>query len=170
MIETPEVSLNRPTPGMGMTAEVGSRPWQNPPQYNTVEEALDFYIPRMTEENFNDKLLDIMEMGIPLTTIANSIQSAGVMEGKHTIDVGMLIMPVLIEMMAYIGDDAGIEYDTGTEMRKDDDRISSSKIALAMKKMQKRLPEELNSEETVEVKEIPEEVEPQPTGLMARRT
>jgi hypothetical protein len=154
---------------MGMTAEVGSRPWQNPPQYNTVEEALDFYIPRMTEENFNDQLLDIMEMGIPLTTIANSIQSAGVMEGKHTIDVGMLIMPVLIEMMAYIGDDAGIEYDTGTEMRKDDDRISSSKIALAMKKMKERLPEELNSEETVEVEEVPEEVEPQPTGLMARR-
>ena len=170
MRDVDQVSLSRPIPGQSLTHELRARPWQNPPQYNTVEEALDFYIPRMTEENFNDKLLDIMEMGIPLTTIANSIQSAGVMEGKHTIDVGMLIMPVLIEMMAYIGDDAGIEYDTGTEMRKDDDRISSSKIALAMKKMQKRLPEELNSEETVEVKEIPEEVEPQPTGLMARRT
>jgi|TARA_R110000822_G_scaffold188894_1_gene327938 hypothetical protein len=169
MIETPEVSLNRPIPGMGMTAEVGSRPWQSPPQYKTVEDALDFYIPRLTEESFNDQLLDVMEMGIPLTTIASSIQLAGVMQGKHTVDVGVLVMPVLIEMMAFIGDDADIEYVTGTEDDKDTDSVSSSKIALAMKAMKERLPEALEQNDSEDIEETPEEIEQPASGLMSRR-
>jgi hypothetical protein len=169
MIETPEVSLNRPIPGMGMTAEVGSRPWQSPPQYKTVEDALDFYIPRLTEESFNDQLLDVMEMGIPLTTIASSIQLAGVMQGKHTVDVGVLVMPVLIEMMAFIGDDADIEYVTGTEDDKDTDSVSSSKIALAMKAMKERLTEALEQNDSEDIEETPEEIEQPASGLMSRR-
>ena len=91
-----------------MTAEVGGRPWQNPPQYTTVEEALEFYIPRLTSEDVYDALLDSMELGIPLTTMADSMQSTAVMQGLHTIDVGILAMPVIIEMLAFIGDEAGI--------------------------------------------------------------
>ena len=169
MIETPEVSLNRPIPGMGMTAEVGSRPWQSPPQYKTVEDALDFYIPRLTEESFNDQLLDVMEMGIPLTTIASSIQLAGVMQGKHTVDVGVLVMPVLIEMMAFIGDDADIEYVIGTEASKDTDSISNSKISLAMKSLKERLPEALEQNDNEDIEETPEEIEQPASGLMSRR-
>ena len=78
-------------------------------------------------------------MGIPLVTIAEGMQSAAVMEGLHTIDVGMLVIPVLVEMMAYIGDDAGIEYSTGIERRRDEDEFSDTKIALAMKKLRERL-------------------------------
>ena len=40
MAELPTPSFDYPIPGQGMTAEVGSRPWQNPPQYTTVEQAL----------------------------------------------------------------------------------------------------------------------------------
>ena len=169
MIETPEVSFNRPTPGMGMTAEVGSRPWQNPPQYATVEEALEWYIPRLVSDEMYEGLVDTMELGIPLTTMADTLQSGGVMQGLHTIDVGMLAMPVIIEMLAYIAEDAGIEYNMGTEKPIDDDKISETKIALAMKKMRNRLPEAIEARE--EEPEVMEDtpVEPAPSGLMARR-
>ena len=36
-----ELMFDAPIPGMGMTHEVGGRPWQTPPQHNTVEEALE---------------------------------------------------------------------------------------------------------------------------------
>jgi hypothetical protein len=150
-----------------MTAEVGSRPWQNPPQYSTVEEALEFYIPRLVSDTVYDSLLDSMELGIPLTTMADSMQSMGVMQGLHTIDVGMLAIPVIIEMLAFIGDDAGIEYTLGIEERIDEDKISQSKIALAMKRMREKLPDALEESKEEEVVERVEE--PQPTGLMARK-
>ena len=41
-----------PIPGQGLTAELGSRPWQNPPQLSTVDEAIDYYVERLTEEIF----------------------------------------------------------------------------------------------------------------------
>jgi len=156
-----------PIPGEGMTAELGSRPWQNPPQYATVEQALEFYIPKLVSEEIYDGLLDSMELGIPLTTMADSMQSAAVMQGLHTVDVGILAMPVIIEMLAYIGDEAGIEYNLGMDKPIDEDKISSTKIALAMKRMREKMPEAL--EEREEQPEMEEPIpEPAPTGLMAR--
>ena len=74
MVDTVEPSFDRPIPGMSLTAELGNRPWQQPPQYSTVEEALQWYIPRLTNPELLDQLLDVMETGIPLTTIANAMQ------------------------------------------------------------------------------------------------
>ena len=169
MVDTVENTFSAPIPGQGMTAELGSRPWQNPPQYASVEEALEWYIPRLVSDEMYEGLVDTMELGIPLTTMADTLQSGGVMQGLHTIDVGMLAMPVIIEMLAYIAEDAGIEYTMGTEKPIDDDKISDTKIALAMKKMRERLPEAI--EERKEEPEVMEEtpVEPAPSGLMARR-
>ena len=173
MVDKPSPSFSYPIPGQGMTAEVGGRPWQNPPQYTTVEEALEFYIPRLTSEDVYDALLDSMELGIPLTTMADSMQSTAVMQGLHTIDVGILAMPVIIEMLAFIGDEAGIEYTLGTEKAIDEDKISESKIAIAMKKMRERLPKAIDNIKVDEEPDMPMEdtvdEEPQPSGLMARR-
>ena len=169
MVDIVENTFSAPIPGQGMTAELGSRPWQNPPQYASVEEALEWYIPRLVSDEMYEGLVDTMELGIPLTTMADTLQSGGVMQGLHTLDVGMLAMPVIIEMLAYIAEDAGIEYTMGTEKPIDDDKISDTKIALAMKKMRERLPEAI--EEREEEPEVMEDtpVEPAPSGLMARR-
>ena len=170
MAKLPSEILDYPIPGQGMTAEVGSRPWQNPPQYTTVEQALEFYIPRLVSDDVYESLLDSMELGIPLTVMADSMQSTAVMQGLHTIDVGILAMPVIIEMLAYIGDDAGIEYNLGMDKPIDEDKISDTKIALAMKRMREKLPQELDDrEEMPEEPEAMEEDTPQPSGLMARR-
>ena len=50
-------------------------------------------------------------MGIPLTTIAISLQLASVMEGKHSVDIGMLILPILMEFIMLMADEVGIKYD-----------------------------------------------------------
>lgn len=110
-----EPVLDAPIPGMALTAELGARPWQSPPQYNSVEEVLDYYIPRLSSDEVANQLLDVLEMGVPVTTVANTMQTGGVMEGKHNIDVGMLVMPVLIELIMFIADTAGIKYETGLE-------------------------------------------------------
>lgn len=170
MAELSKSTFDYPIPGQGMTAEVGSRPWQNPPQYTTVEEALEFYIPRLVSDDIYDSLLDSMELGIPLTTMADSMQSAGVMQGMHTIDVGILVTPVIVEMLAYMGDDAGIDYELGIEQRIDEDKVSDTKIALALKKMRKELPAALEEKEEETMPMDADETEPRPSGLMARRS
>ena len=90
-------NFDAPIPGMAMTAEVGARPWQVPPQHTTLEEVLDYYIPRLSSKIFRRQLFDVLEMGVPVTTVANTLQLAGVMEGKHSVDTGLLALPVLME-------------------------------------------------------------------------
>lgn len=159
--------FDAPIPGQSLTAELGARPWQSPPQFTTVDEALEFYVPRMASDSFSEKLIDVMEMGVPLTTLANSMQMNSVMEGKHSVDVGIIIMPVLIEMMRLIGDSAGIEYDTGM------DKKEKTRSTLITKALNKLRDEEAKNETTEEPEEVVEEPTPveeeEPKGLMARR-
>ena len=152
--------------GMSLTAELGNRPWQQPPQYSTVEGALQYYIPRLTNPEMLDQLLDVMESGIPLTTIADAMQTGGVMEGKHSLDVGILILPVLIETMAYLAEEAGIEYDTGSNIMDDPDKPTDARVALAISKVRKASGEK--PEEPVVKEEEPEEEEKPTGGLMSR--
>jgi hypothetical protein len=155
--ETP--LLDAPIAGMSLTHELGARPWQSPPQYKTVDEAVEYYMERMATDDFMEQLEGVMEMGIPLTTLANIIQQSSVMEGKHSLDVGMLVMPLLIEMMMLIGDNAEIEYDSGLEDLPDT-KTKDTLIASVRKDMQGKIEE---------VKEEPVEEEETKSGLMARR-
>ena len=159
-----EFMLDAPVPGMSMTAELGSRPWQNPPQYKTVEEALDYYIPRLTADEVTGQIFDVLEMGVPVTTLANTMQLAGVMEGKHTVDVGVLVMPVIMEMISYLADAAGVKYDMGTDKPK---KVSNTLVdkAITMLEEETDMPEEsMVEEEPVVSSEIEE-----PKSLMSRR-
>ena len=157
--------IDAPIAGQSLTAELGNRPWQKPAQYTTVEEALDFYIPRLTDVETQDDLMNVIELGIPLTTIADALQSGGTMDGKHSIDVGILIIPVLIETLAYLAEEQGLEYVTGTE-KEVSDTPSSSTVALAIKKIKEK------SDEPQEIEEPEVELEPEEPsgGLMSRRT
>lgn len=166
MAETPQVMIDAPIAGQSLTAELGGRPWQQPPQYTTVEEALDYYIPRITEPTLQDDLMNVIELGIPLTTIADTLQTGGVMEGKHSLDVGMLILPVLIETLAYLAEEQGIDYEMGTDIETDN-TPSSSAVALAIKKLKAKSKEPV-VEEPEEQMEM--ELEEPSGGLMSRRT
>ena len=159
-----ELTFDAPIPGMGMTHELGGRPWQTPPQHNTVEEALDFYIPRLTSEDFIDQLLDVIEMGVPLTTIANSLQLSSVMQGKHSVDVGILVLPVLVELLSYIAESPNVKFVSGLDKEK---KIKDSTVDLAASKVD-NIKENIEEAIDERLTNIAEEEEPS-SGLMSRR-
>jgi hypothetical protein len=128
-------SFDMPIAGQSLTAELGGRPWQQPPQYATVEEALDYYIPSLESEEVSTQLLDVLEMGIPVTSVANAMQTASVMDGKHSVDVGVLVLPVLIELIMLIAETAGVEYISGLEP--DKTIMNKSLINKAIRKYEK---------------------------------
>ena len=150
-----------PIPGMSLVHELGARPWQSPSQFSTVDEAIDFYMDRMSTEEYMEQAVEVMEMGVPVTTIANSMQMAGVMEGKHNIDVGMLVIPLIMEMLMLIAENAEIKYDDGlTEER--DEQTSDARLDMVRREMKGRIDE---ADKQPEIEEPTEE----PKGLMARR-
>ena len=160
---TGEEAFDAPIAGMSMTHELGARPWQQPAQYPTVEEALEFYVQRLTSDQFVARLLEIIERGIPLTALAETITLGGVMEGLHSVDVAVLVNPVLVELMAGIADNADVEYKVGDT--DGEDIPDKGIVAKAMKEIRGKYSFDEDKEPEQQVEEETEE----PRGLMARR-
>ena len=162
-------SFDAPIPGQSLTMELGSRPWQSPAQFTNVDDTVDYYMERMSSEDFMLQLADVLKMGIPVTTLANTIQLSSVMEGVHTVDVGMLVLPMLMEMIMMVGDSAGIEYDSGmTDTSKPKTR--DTLIARVISDYEKEIKDVDLTDDTPDVETKEEEVMEEPKGLMARRT
>ena len=163
MTDQLEPQFDAPIPGESLTTGEGGNNYKRPPQHNTIEEALAVYMETMQDEEFIDNLVAGLEMGVPVTTIANMIQLKGVIDGLHTIDVSMLILPILMEMIALVAESRDIEYDMGVE---DKDRQSEELIISSVGRLSTQ-PMQAIEEEPVEIEE--EVIDEEPAmGLMAR--
>ena len=159
--------LDAPRAGMAMTHEVGARPWQQPAQYTKIDEVAQLYVAQMQDEVFMENTLNLLETKMPVTMIANALQTANVMNGIHSIDIGVLSLPIIMEMIMLIADTEGIEYVTGTE-RNIEAELQDSSIQAAIQQVEDegkmaREEEPIQEEEQVEMENMS-------TGLMARRS
>jgi len=173
MTELNQPLLDGPIAGQSLTAEINGRPWLNPPQYTTVDETIEYYLDRMSSEEFTDQLVDVLEMGVPVTTLANTIQLGSVMDGVHSVDVGMLVMPFIMEMIMLVGESSGVKYDSGMENpnkgQTRDTMLNKVRIELE-ERMRQKEGMFIEEDETVDMEEEEEIVaEEEPMGLMSRR-
>lgn len=102
--------LHQPIPGISLTGAPGNAPWEQPPKYASLDEVIDYYSDKLVEEETISSLIDIIKRDIPLLTIAEGMIRMGIMEGMHTIDAGMLVKPVLVELMIALAEIYGVKY------------------------------------------------------------
>jgi hypothetical protein len=86
-------------------------PWEQPPQLVTIQQVADFYVDKFTEEQEAiDKALDAIEAGAPLQALADGIITFNMMKGIHTIDVGFLVLPIIVELLITVAELNDIKY------------------------------------------------------------
>lgn len=102
--------LNAPIPGMSLTTEPGSRPWEQPPKLTTVAETVSMYAEKLSDPEAIGNAMDAARQNVPLESLARILITGHVMKGIHTIDVGMLVMPVIIEMLKSVAEINDIGY------------------------------------------------------------
>ena len=157
-------AFDAPIPGQSLTSEPKNRPWRNPPQLDTVEDAMEYYLPKLSSPEIAPRLLDVIERGIPLTSLAETIVTGGAMQGVHSIDVGILINPILVEFMKGMADIAEVEYNLGDKDK--DEEPDPQLLQLAMKELKES--EDVIEQASTDTQE--EMIEEEPQGLMARRS
>ena len=150
-----------PVPGQAMTAGEKSRPWFNPPKFNTVEEGMEFYLDTLSTQEQSTKLFSVIRTGIPITTIAETITTGGVMEGYHSIDVALLLNPIIVEFVKGMCDVAGVEYTLDSTIP-EEDKVNMTAFREVIKEQLDESGQTIQAagEQTKEVK---------PKGLMAKR-
>ena len=157
-------AFDAPIPGQSLTSEPKNRPWRNPPQLDTVEDAMEYYLPRLSSPELAPRLLDVIERGIPLTSLAETIVTGGAMQGVHSIDVGILINPILVEFMKGMAEIAEVEYNLGDKDK--DEEPDPQLLQLAMKELKES--EDVIEQASTDTQE--EMIEEEHQGLMARRS
>lgn len=108
-----------PIPGQSLTREPGSAPWERPPQYADPIDALEMYMEKLAEEEVVDNITDMLELGVPVTVVAGAMLTSGAMNGLHTIDVKVLLRPILSMHIKSIADVLGIDYKMSMEDYRD---------------------------------------------------
>ena len=164
----PAPSLDAPIPGQSLTAPLGDRPWQKPPRFPTAEQALNFYVDRLTSDRENGELMDLLELGVPIDSLVDTLQLGGVMEGLHSVDVGIIITPALAELVEQMAKSTDTEY-TLTSEEIEETLPTKSEVALGIKHLKDNDVGPLIKKEEKEVIDEEPVEEEQPRGLMARR-
>lgn len=96
--------LSTVPPGISWTAPSKGRPWMNQPKVVDVSSVAQGYINSLGQAEAANDILDALESKIPLATIAETFMLTGVHKGRHTLDAGILVMPVIIELLQSIAD------------------------------------------------------------------
>ena len=99
---------DRPSPGESLLTEPKSRPYERPAKNSRLEEVIQFYMEKITNDEFIDNICRMLELETPVELIVESITLFFVMNGDHSMDNRILISPVLHEYIRMLGKQAGI--------------------------------------------------------------
>ena len=161
-------------PGQSLTSEPKNYAWENPPRMTVPEEALAYHLEELSKPKKMEAVLDALQLDLEVTTLTEGLLRNAVANGEHSIDVSLIIGPIIHEYIVGIADAARIDYVEGVE---DEDTSEERMYAIRENKARKILdnikknkkPDLEASLPTQEVEAIPTEVEEEkPQGLMAR--
>jgi hypothetical protein len=102
--------LTAPIPGQSLTVEPGSVPWEQPPQYVTIDDVASFYSDKLDNSEAIFELMSLLENGIPILTIVNTMVKTSIMKGYHTVDTGFLVTPIIVEIIKTLADLNDVTY------------------------------------------------------------
>ena len=122
--------------------------------------------------------MSFLEMGVDVVTLVEGILRNAVMQGNHSIDVSLIIAPVLHEEIKALALEAGVEFEEGFDNKEERSATDYSRDVSRAKRMMKELREKEGDVVGMGVSITPVEVtttkikeEPTkeaPKGLMAR--
>jgi hypothetical protein len=145
--------------GISWTAPEKSRAWQNPPKYTKFSDVANSYVSMLSSKDMANSVLDALETKAPLASLAEVMMLAGVQKGAHTLDSGVLVMPIIIEMLKTVAMMNDIKTVTYSEEYDDMRVIPTRAINMA-----------LASNMEMPVEDMSSPVEEPKMGLMQRKT
>lgn len=174
--------LNKPIPGQSLTSKPKGHPYERPPEITDPEEAIQMHLLRLSDKEMTDDILNTLETfkdEVSVKTLTQGILRSAVAAGIHSIDVSLIIAPVVHAYIKSTADMAGIDYDEGLvdkEAEADKEKaLAKAKLLKAFRDMEDA-PEFLSEAKSEEGTETKEEVTKEPTerpevsgGFMQRR-
>ena len=95
--------LDTPVPGQSLTDTPGNYPWEHPPRFTEADEAADHLWNRMSEPEFAEQIIAMLDGGVPVEAIGRTVLFGGFLKGTFNPDVAFIIAEPVMKMIATIG-------------------------------------------------------------------
>lgn len=161
------MQFERAIPGQSLTTPPKSAPYERPPEITDPLEALDWHLDKLDNPKAVQQTMFFLEMGVDLVSLVQGVLRNAVMEGMHSIDVSLIIAPVVHEYIKGYADSMNIKYEEGFEDAEEEQQASYARNVMLAKKMINDVGREMGGEVEEEVAmEEPLEETPEETPMM----
>tara|TARA_R100000008_G_C3517685_1_gene132254 strand:- start:125 stop:751 length:627 start_codon:yes stop_codon:yes gene_type:complete len=122
-------SMNRAIPGESLTANPDEpRPWEQPPEFTTMQEALDSIVSSLLEEETYLSIVGAVKEGIPISDVVQQILYIGFNQGKWNPDLLMMLLEPLMYVVMALCEKSGVEFTLYRGEEQDEDVSSETAI------------------------------------------
>src|SRR6056300_1986297 len=128
-------TFDAPIPGQSLTDTPKNAPYERPPETADPMEAIDMHLANLTKDGAMEDVLYFLEMGVDLQTMVQGILRSGVVSGIHSLDVSLIIAPVIHEYIKGFAEAADLEFDEGFEDKEGKEIITYRRDVARAKKV-----------------------------------
>ena len=104
------MSLNLAIPGQSLTDEPKNFAWERPPEITDPDKAIAYHMDYLSNPEVVESTLFILASGLPVKNFVDTILTNAVGNGIHSIDISMIIKPVLEESVVLTAIEADIKF------------------------------------------------------------
>jgi hypothetical protein len=173
--------FSAPIPGQSLTSEPKNSAWENPPQMS--EKLYCGILEDLITLKKTESVVGLLALGLDLVTMTEGLLRTAVADGRHGIDVSLIIAPVIHEHLKGIAEASGVDYIEGLEEDEEDFDLNLVSVSALKKEAQDILDtiktggdvdlsslntSESNMEEQEEEMVDIEQQKEKPMGLMSR--
>ena len=90
-------------PGQSLTNTPRNATWEHPPQFTDVDEAMNFIMKKLTNVQMAEQVILMLKNKIPVEAITRLIIFGGFTEGKWSVDMAVLLTPLVMQLIAAVG-------------------------------------------------------------------
>lgn len=160
--------FDKPIPGQSLTTEPKNVPWEQPPQMAEVDDVARYYIERIADDEVIDDMAAMVQTGVPLAPLVESIYLTGVAKGLHTLDAGLLVAPMIHAFLKAAITDLGIEVkDTAIDpVKRQEEKEMQRFYALASSYLQRNINDSNQADPGMQmIQEMVEEGQEETSGM-----
>ena len=119
-------SFPGPTPGQSLTNNPDEPyPWEGPPQYTKLDEALFGIFDMITEEDMLVNTVVAISDGVPIEAIAKVILTDGFQKGSWNVDLMLMLIEPTMYMIMSVAEKAGVKYRLDDDDDPDSEEVDS---------------------------------------------
>jgi hypothetical protein len=170
--------FDAPIPGQSLTNEPKNHPWERPPETSNPDEAIVHHLTRLGQPKVLNSILDAVGQGIPVSMLTDLMLTGAVAQGIHSIDISMMVAPVVQDYIVNLLEEEGVEFKEFFEEDSDDDVLKSIALSGAISGLKESRTKgddtksAMKAESKVKSNEMEEPMEDKPKrggGLMSRK-